>query len=92
MQASSLRQCGDVARATQLAAEVAPGGSSRASSFRRRRTGGGQASCQLGQAGAGEALLKSCVEIYGDDPEVLQGGETDQRPGHPRWRQGGGRA
>jgi CheY-like chemotaxis protein/Flp pilus assembly protein TadD len=74
MQASSLRQCGDVARATQLAAEVAARVEQLGEFFSADAALAVASQLkQLGQAGAGEALLKSCVEIYGDDPEVLQG-------------------
>ena len=35
----------------------------------------------LGQAEASDALLKSCVELYGDDPQVMQGiaAQTDDQ-------------
>jgi CheY-like chemotaxis protein len=74
MQASSLHKSGDAARATQLAEQAAAELEQLGEFFSAEAAlaVAGQFK-QLGQAGAGEELLKSCVEIYGDDPAVLQG-------------------
>ena len=74
MQASSLQKSGDPARAAQLAAQAVAGLEQLGEFFPAEAalTLATQLK-QLGQADAGEGLLKSCVEIYGDDPAVLQG-------------------
>ncbi|MBB1518505.1 tetratricopeptide repeat-containing response regulator [Aquipseudomonas guryensis] len=73
MQAKSLQKSGDPARAAKLTEEAvarmadlpqffsADAALLVASQLR-----------ELGQAAASETLLKSCVEIYGDDPTVMQ--------------------
>jgi CheY-like chemotaxis protein len=74
MQASSLHKSGDKARAAQLAAEAA-GELDTLGEFLSAEAAlavAGQLQ-QLGQAEAGAAMLKSCVEIYGDDAKVMEG-------------------
>ena len=74
MQASSLHKAGDSARAAQLAAQAAAGLEQLGEFFSAEAALAvvGQLQ-QLGQAAAGETLLRNCVAIYGDDPQVLQG-------------------
>jgi tetratricopeptide (TPR) repeat protein len=74
MQASSLHKAGEQARAAQLAEQAVVGMAQLGEFFAADAalTLAAQLK-QLGQADAGEGLLKSCVEIYGDDQAVLQG-------------------
>ena len=74
MQASSLHKSGDPARAAQLAAQAVAQLDSLGEflSAEAALAVAGQLQ-QLGQAEAGAAMLKSCVEIYGDDAKVMDG-------------------
>ncbi|WP_043312023.1 tetratricopeptide repeat-containing response regulator [Pseudomonas sp. ML96] len=74
MQASSLHKSGDAARAKQLAAQAVADMAQLGEFFcADAALAVANQLKQLGQAEAGEDVLKSCVEIYGDDPAVLQG-------------------
>lgn len=74
MQASTAQKNGDTAKANDLAAKAAAQLESLGEFFAAETALAVAAQLQqLGQDAAGQALLKSCVEIYGDDPEVLKG-------------------
>ena len=72
--ASSLNKSGEPKRATQLAAEAAAA-MEKLPQFFAADTALNVASQlrALGQTAASDALLKTCVEVYGDDPQVMQG-------------------
>jgi len=72
--ASSLMKSGEPARAAKLAQEAVAGLAELPQFFAADAALKVASQLrQLGQAQAGDALLKSCVEIYGDDPAVMQG-------------------
>lgn len=72
--ASSLNKSGEPKRAAQLAAEAAAA-MEKLPQFFAADTALNVASQlrALGQTAASDALLKTCVEVYGDDPQVMQG-------------------
>lgn len=74
MQASSLQKSGDPARAAQLAAQAVAQLDSLGEFLPAEAALAVAAQLQqLGQAEAGAAMLKNCVEIYGDDAKVMDG-------------------
>ncbi|MEO4049166.1 response regulator [Pseudomonas sp. CAU 1711] len=74
MQASSLQKSGDSVRAAQLAAEAVAGLQELGEFLPAEAALTVAAQLQqLGQAEAGTAMLKSCVEVYGDDARVMEG-------------------
>jgi len=72
--ANSLMKSGEPRRAAQLAAEAAAT-LEKLPQFFAADTALNVASQlrALGQNTASDALLKNCVEVYGDDPQVMQG-------------------
>lgn len=74
MRAGSLAKAGDKSRAAQLAKEAVARMGELDQFFSAEVALSLAAQLQsLGQAEAGNALLKNCVEMYGDDPLVMQG-------------------
>jgi CheY-like chemotaxis protein/cytochrome c-type biogenesis protein CcmH/NrfG len=74
MQASSLQKSGEPARAAQLAAQAVAQLDSLGEFLPAEAALAVAAQLQqLGQAEAGAAMLKNCVEIYGDDAKVMDG-------------------
>ncbi len=72
--ASSLMKSGEPKRAAQLAAEAAAELEKLPQLFAADAALNVASQLRaLGQADASDALLKSCVEVYGDDPQVMQG-------------------
>ncbi len=74
MRASSLDKAGDKQRATQLAREAVANLGELDQFFPAEVALAMAAQLQqLGQAEAGNTMLKNCVEMYGDDPQVMEG-------------------
>ncbi|MGL4316352.1 MAG: response regulator [Pseudomonas sp.] len=74
MQAKSLQKSGDPLRAAKLAEETAARMAQLPQFFAADAALLVASQLrELGQAAASDALLKNCVEIYGDDPAVMQG-------------------
>jgi CheY-like chemotaxis protein len=72
--AGSLMKSGDTKRAAQLAAEAAAILETLPQLFAADTALNVASQLRaLGQSEASDSLLKSCVEVYGDDPQVMQG-------------------
>ena len=72
--ASSLMKSGEPKKAAQLAAEAAAALASLPQLFAADAALSVASQLRaLGQSEASDTLLKTCVEAYGDDPQVMQG-------------------